>query len=375
VGKSDFRGREGVQLTVISAYHVDESGSHVGKTTAASQQTSQLIQMNAKDSNPRRAFKHDLRFYLRECTARGDELLLLGDFNESIDSNFNGMSRIITDFFLVDLMKLRSNQQPPATYSRGRLRLDYGLATRRVADALLAAGYETFNERFPTDHRAYYFDLDTEKLFGAHTQALSTPSLRLMHSTNIKQVTQYIREKYKQLEQSNAFVRGYQLTMPGNRHSFAERLDRYIVQASLSAEKKVKAFQAPAWSVSLIKAREKVRILKKGMFQLRHDIEYADTLAVAKKLGVFPSDTETMTQQQCSQQLRQANRDVKAIIAESFTRREDELKKKLRQHELSEQESDKKKVAILKQIMRAEALKKLAEKIRRLRSPEIRQGI
>ena len=370
-----FRGRDGVQLTVISAYQVVESGSQTGKTTAASQQTSQLTQMNVTDCNPRRAFKHDLRSYLRECSARGDELLLLGDFNESIDGNFNGMSRIITDFFLVDLMKLRSNQKPPATYSRGRLRLDYGLATRRVADALVTAGYESFNERFPTDHRAYYFDLDTEKLFGAHTQALAIPSLRLMHSTNVKQVTQYIQEKYKQLEQSNAFGRGFQLTMPGNRHSFAERLDRDILQASLTAEKKVKAFQAPAWSVSLIKAREKVRILKKGLFQLRHGMDYADTLTMAKNLGVFSSDTETMTQQQCSQQLRQAKREVKAIIAESFTRREDELQQKLKQHEQSVHESDKKKAAILKRIMRAEALKKLAEKIRRLRSPDIRQGI
>lgn len=121
---------------------------------------------------------------------------MVGDFNKSIDGNFNGMSRIITDIFLVDLMKTRSNEQPPATSSRGgQLRLDYGLATRRVADALVAVGYESFYERYPTDHPPYYFDLNTQLLFGSHTQALATPSLRMTQSTNVKQVTKYLREK------------------------------------------------------------------------------------------------------------------------------------------------------------------------------------
>jgi hypothetical protein len=157
------------------------------------------------------------------------------------------MSKLVADFHLVDLMRGRSNQAFPATYSRGRLRLDYGLATKRVAEALVAAGYEPFNERFPTDHRAYYFDLETEKLFGSQTQVLASAPLRMMHATNAKQVTHYLREKYSQLEQCNAFARGFQLTMPGNRHSHAERLDRDLVQASLTAEKRVKKFQAPAW--------------------------------------------------------------------------------------------------------------------------------
>jgi hypothetical protein len=106
--------------------------------------------------------------------------LLTGDFNKSIDEHYNGMSSIAAEFHLVDLMKTRSTTKPPSTYARGRVRLDYGLATKRVADSLVVAGYEAFNERFPTDHRAYYFDLNTEKLFGAPTQQLSPPGLQLM---------------------------------------------------------------------------------------------------------------------------------------------------------------------------------------------------
>ncbi|KAI2499828.1 hypothetical protein MHU86_14645 [Fragilaria crotonensis] len=371
-----FRGCDGFKLTVISAYQVVESTPKPGTTTAAAQQISLLAQENAPDCNPRRAFKQALRQYLNECKHNGDELLLLGDFNESIDGNFNGMCKIMADFHSVDLMAGRSDQRIPATYSRGQLWLDYGLATKRVADALVAAaGYESFNERFPTDHRAYFFDLDTDKLFGSQTQPLATPPLRMMHSTNVKQVTQYLREKYKQLEQCNAFARGYQLSMPGNRHSFAERLDRDLLQASLSAEKRVKKLQSPAWSVALVKAREKVRILKKALFQLRRGIDHSETLRMAKDLNIYSEETPAMTQVQCTRSLREAKREVKELVRESFTKRETEMKEKILQCEISAKESDKKQAAILKRILRAEALKKLAEKIRRHRSPELRQGI
>jgi hypothetical protein len=65
----------------------------------------------------------------------------------------------VADFHLVDLMRGRWVIPFPATYARGRHRLDFGLATRYAASALKYAGYEAFNEHFPTDHRAYFLIL------------------------------------------------------------------------------------------------------------------------------------------------------------------------------------------------------------------------
>ena len=59
-----------------------------------------------------------------------------------------------------------------------------------LVQALKYAGYKAFNERFPTDHRAYIFDFDTEKLFGNSTQVLAPPPLQILQSTYVKQVTQ-----------------------------------------------------------------------------------------------------------------------------------------------------------------------------------------
>ena len=94
-----------------------------------------------------------------------------------------------------------------------------------VANALSNAGYESFNARFPSTHCSYFLDFDTQKLFGIDTQALGQYSDRILRSNNVAQTTQYIKAKYDMLLQHNAFARGNQLTQPGEKHEFAERLD------------------------------------------------------------------------------------------------------------------------------------------------------
>jgi hypothetical protein len=111
----------------------------------------------------------------------GHELLLVGDFIESIGSEIDGISKMVADMNLIDLMKFcHTTQQSLATYSRGKSRLDYGLATQRIAYAMTKCGYEPFNSRFPTDHRAYYFDFSTDQLFGSETQILANPASRMV---------------------------------------------------------------------------------------------------------------------------------------------------------------------------------------------------
>jgi hypothetical protein len=63
--------------------------------------------------------------------------------------------------------------QPPATYARGRHCIDYGFATPRVIQSISQCGYEQFNARYSTDHRAYFFDFETAKLFGRPTPELA----------------------------------------------------------------------------------------------------------------------------------------------------------------------------------------------------------
>ena len=264
-----LRGKHDRRITVVNVYQVVADTPGTGMVTSATQQRSLLLESDDCLSDPRAAFIRDLTVYLQECVSKGDELLVMGDFNERIGVERNPTSAMLSEFGLVNLMLSRHSAPLPVTYARGRKCLDYGFATAHVAQALVACGYEAFNARYPTDHRPYFFDFDTDKLFGNATPSLSSPNQRILHSTNVKQVTQYIKILYDSLLECNAFNRARRLRLPGNRHAFAERLDRDMVQASLAAENRIKRYGEPAWSVALDQSRKRLSILRKCLSMIR----------------------------------------------------------------------------------------------------------
>ena len=78
-----FQGREGITVTIISAYQVVTDTPGKGLTTAASQH-SLLIQAQDTITAPRVAFRRDLQTYIHQCRGEGQEILLIGDFNKHI---------------------------------------------------------------------------------------------------------------------------------------------------------------------------------------------------------------------------------------------------------------------------------------------------
>jgi hypothetical protein len=119
----------------------------IGCITAAAQQQSLLIQANDGLKNPRSAFRRDLSIDIQTSIATGHDILLVGDFNEAFGSDVEGIIKLATTCGLLDLMSIRHSSTPPATYARGRNRLDYALATNHVAGAMSQAGYEPFNSK------------------------------------------------------------------------------------------------------------------------------------------------------------------------------------------------------------------------------------
>jgi exonuclease III len=143
-------GHNGRILTVISAYQpVAMKHENRGSFTVSAQQHCLLLQSKDIIDNPHSAFRRDLQVFLSDQTRQGSDILLLGDFNERLGDEPNGMSQLAAKFQLVDLMATRHPLlDAPATYARGRARLDYALGTHRVATAIISAGYESFNFRF-----------------------------------------------------------------------------------------------------------------------------------------------------------------------------------------------------------------------------------
>ena len=156
---------------------IENGGSQIGKISVEAQHTSLLLQERNPPSNLRAAFQRALLKCIKQYQQEGFDLLITGDFNKVLGSEGNGMSRIVSETGLLDLMAAHHSEPPPATYARGHKRLDYALASPRVLLALQSAGYEAFGNRIASDHRGCFFDFNTMTLFGLETQEqeLATP--------------------------------------------------------------------------------------------------------------------------------------------------------------------------------------------------------
>ena len=91
-----YRGRAGSSLTVISAYQVvTDTPARGTSTTAAAQQYSLILQTQDQIRAPWAAFCRDLTKYIKECQSTGHEVFLMGDFNECIGQDPDGMKKVI----------------------------------------------------------------------------------------------------------------------------------------------------------------------------------------------------------------------------------------------------------------------------------------
>lgn len=374
-------GHNNRMVTIISAYQPVEASQDCrgstarGTYTVSAQHQCLLLQSQDPLDNPRTAFRRDLRHFLTNQEKLGADLILLGDFNERMGDDPNGMSSINAEFRLVDIM---ANRHPtltePATYARGRKRLDFALGTHRVAAAIIAGGYEQFHFRFHTDHRAFYMDFSTDGLFGSPTQQLAKMAERGLHSRNVKQVTQYIAEKHQMLTASNAFARSNRLNIPGDRHRFAEKLDADVVSKSLSAENRTSKYKVPLWSKKLIAARTKVSILSKFLSMHKTGINLNKIISKEMKSLTTPF-TMPHSLTECNTALRIAKKEVADIIEHSFEVREKERDQQIKALEEDYDPDNKKKAKILRNLKKAEEMRQLFQKLQILRNVRTNRGI
>ena len=368
----EFVGKASQKLIIVSAYQPIDKRGHEGNLTIASQHRTLLLQ-SQDTTNPRTAFRRDLLATLMPYSQAGVDILLMGDFNEPFSSDPDGMSHLANTLNLVNLMSVRHSSKPPATYARGSQCLDYALASPRVRSALVASGYDAFNARYPSDHRGYFFDFSTSLLFGNPTQDLATPQSRMLKASNVHQVTAYINAKYDMLASHNAFDRATRLTFEGNRHKFAERLDRDVLAASLAAESRIPQFGTPAWSLELATARRMVQLLTKILTSLRTQLDHTHVFTTF--INEFPDTAVPRTLPECSSRLRTKKQEVREIVAQSFQRRDQERSQRLKELDESGTKADKHTATILRRLKKAEDIKQLFSKLKHVRSNGHRQGV
>ena len=345
-----------------------------GSTTSASQQASILLRSNDPIKTPRAAFRRDLQKHIQQSQSAGHDIILTGDFNETLGQDLDGLTKVISACNLVDVMSARHPETLPVTYSRGRRCLDYIFVSPRIVPAVTRCGYEAFGNRFASDHRALFVDFNTSALFGTNIPKLSRHEPRLLNSTNLRQVTEYVRKAYDLCEASNVFDRATRLSNPGDRHQFAERLDRDVTKICLSAEKRLTKFQSPAWSLALVQARQKVQILKKCVSLLKNNRQPPPSL-VQDQMNHPDMPLMPTVLREATKQLREAQLQVQQIVNHSFETREDERLRKIETLSKSSDPSHRRQAGVLQQLRAKEVKARMFAKLKALRTRGTRNGV
>jgi hypothetical protein len=324
--------------------------------------------------SPQKAFRRDLQEYILSCRAKDQDILLTGDFNECIGIDPDSMAKLIQHCKLINLMTRRHAAPLPNTYARGHRCLDYAYGTELVANAVTKAGYEPFNSRFPTDHRVYFIDLSVSTLFDIQLQPLAKHEPRVLQSANVNQVTAYIEKKYEYLREHNVFERTKRLEQPGNRHRFAERLDKDVLQASLAAEKKIKRYGEAKWSLALAEARKKEQVLQKCFSMIKTRIANEDVIQREWNNACLEGPFPTLLRV-CTHLLKQAKNEVTTIVKQSYQQREQEHKQRIELLSSSMKQCDKKEATRLRHLQTAEATNQLFTKLRSLQQLQQKTGV
>ena len=125
-----------------------------------------------------------------------------------------------------------------STYQRGKRRLDYLFASRRVLDHITRCGYEKFDARINSDHRGYFVDISVPGFFDRRLPQLFSPSARSIKGSHPSNITKYIKALHKYMVDQNIILRVREvfyckLFVPEK----VEKLDKSITEGMLAAER------------------------------------------------------------------------------------------------------------------------------------------
>jgi exonuclease III len=130
-----LRRRDRKPITVIMAYQVCPRPTNILGNTAFHQQVRFLNQQGRSHIHPRQAFINDLQTYIGRLQQQGNDIILGGDFNESLTDRHSGIHRLVSAQNLVDPFLIKFQAAPTfGTHQLGSRRIDLLF----VSPALLA---------------------------------------------------------------------------------------------------------------------------------------------------------------------------------------------------------------------------------------------
>ena len=144
-------GKEGKEIMVLTVYNVSQDQATGNDTLYNQQQAQYLLHYNLHGLkcnreqyiDPKQRFVTDLLSLLTDASNAGKDIILTGDFNDTIGESHNDLTLAILTIGLQDVIAIQLGFHTDiATYKRGPRRIDYVFVSRRILNHVSACGYD-----------------------------------------------------------------------------------------------------------------------------------------------------------------------------------------------------------------------------------------
>jgi len=268
-------------LLIVTAYRVvQRRTTGCGPTTSMMQQWRKLREQGNNDPKPRQQILDDLTVFLKPYEQAGNEILIMIDANDPIDSM--PMDKFMDDLNLCDLMSDYLPATPPTTYQRGRQKIDHIVGTMGINLAMIRAYVIPFGTDSPkSDHAICGIDFSMDVLCGITPESLydpTHPSARQLWSTDVKAAANYVEMVERRFQADNIAERVTKLLQrcettgrcTSHDESILNAIDANITWILLWAETKCKRAKGHDWSPLLASAGRTVIAAKWNLSSIMH---------------------------------------------------------------------------------------------------------
>jgi hypothetical protein len=416
-----LRGKGGIKILIVTAYRAcQQTIQSVGHKTATAQQF-RALSKTFRDADllddpvPRKQFIVDLQAWIEHKVAEGYQIILGIDANEpysqtkgnftplhytletpiSTKGHDGTLSTLVRSCGLIDpLLMHHPDSTPPATYDRGKEKIDFIFISTTLADATIRTGILPYNSVFISDHRPCYIDLNSHHLFHESTLNIEPPQYKELRLEDSRLVKEYQKAVIRQLDYHHIpdkvnllYAAAQQNNWTDNMVDKYEKLDTLITEAMLSAEKLIsrkvsKTFQ---WSPSLSSAIYTLSYWKLRLSQLHGKTISQYSLNKIFKRNKLPAhNVNKLPIDQIIKNVRQARQDLKTIQKQHIELRSqylEELAEAWVTHRCpsleqpgKEKEFNKRKIKEIRRIKRKEALSNMHKRVGYTLRPNISRG-
>ena len=331
-------------LTVITVYQVCKSPTNKLGGTAWHQQRRALDKDQRTDEHPREAFMRDLIKLIRHLQQKSHDIVIGGDWNETMQQSRSKLLKLCTELGLVDpWLHFHPAHDEFATQERGSQRIDSVLVSHSLLSTIEAISYSPIGIIQNNDHRTILLQMSQDKLFGQHKVILSRLHERGVRSNDKIAVTKYVETMFNHLQANSVFKRSKDLDHDTTGTAkLAENIDSLIGIASDVAEKACRKRRPEWFSAPLTKQRLTVSFLKHYLNGLIKSIDRSPV--ISKKLSMIdsdikclPTDVNTATEMlnEHKQRLAHMTNNSQTVRHQTMETQENTPGSKIRKHEIA----------------------------------------